>query len=445
MATMVATETKGLFQRGSRWWIRWVRSPLSRQARALSTGTDNPELAGAIAAMVQAWSDDGSERQREWLDRAVRGEVSLLELYTRAKRGELDALGAELRAAARERDLDAVVEEWIAQDLATRKDCRARTLAEYQRYVRYFIPAGARFPASRLTEQYVRDRLAALRGARADASRAVSGGTQRNYLVGLQQFVRYALRRHVLADDPLAFAFGKHGWAAKRRARAVYYEFPVIRSVLAHVEDAEARAALALIFGSGIECGGLLNQRRMHIRDTMPDGRGTVIVPGRDSSRSHDDRKNEFRSERTIFVDAWAWAIVKPYVDALPSLPRAPLWSWSPATKGKRLREIFYRAQVAAGVLEEPPRSARGNPRWDAVQPHTLHDARHSYCVNRSLGLDGEPARSAAFCAAQLGHSTEQMVHTIYKKAGIEERVRTLQLAEAMRQAASAVPVAVAW
>jgi hypothetical protein len=248
--------------------------------------------------------------------------------------------------------------------------------------------------------------------------------------------VNYALKEDAITVDPLRFAGGKRGWGGKRRVRRVYHEYPTVRKIMEKVSDAECFACLAMIFGSGIELGGVLDQKRMHIGETLADGRGTIIVPGRDSSVSKEDRKNvEFRSERTIFVDKWAWDILKPYVDSLKLLPRAKLWSWSAKTKGRKLRETFYRAQVESGYLEEPPRSAKGNPRWDEVQPHTLHDARHSYCINRSLGLDGETPRSAGFCAHQLGHGSEQMVHAVYKKAGVEERVATLQLAAAMEEA----------
>lgn len=435
---MSELDTTGLYKNGNRWWIRRVRSPVTGEAKHLSTGTDDAALAVLVRDSVREWSTNGSEKQREWIDRAVKGEVKLLDLYNRGKRGELDELAQQLKratAAARDRDLSALVTVWEEKDLATREDCRERTKNEYVRQVRYFIPAGAAFPASKLEEQYVRDMLKALKGARHDDTAKVQGGTMRNYLVALTQFVQYALRVEVLTVDPLRFAFGKKGWAAKRRARSVYYEFSRVRDVLAKVQDREAHAALALIFGSGIELGGLLEQKRLHIGDTLADGRGTIKVPGKDSGISRTDRKNAFRSERTIFVDAWAWKIVKPYVDTLKLMPKAPVWSWKATTKGKQLRDIFYRAQVAAEFIDEPARTKKGNPRWNTVGPHTLHDARHSYCINRSLGLDGEAPRSAGFCASQLGHASEQMVNSVYKKANIEDRVRTLQMAAALDEA----------
>lgn len=428
----------GLYKNGSRWWIRLVRSPISGVSKALSTGTEDIALAALVRDEVRSMCE-GSEKQREWIDRAVSGEVKLLDLYNRAKRGELTELGEQLKAAKTQKnevDLDQVVTDWVEKDLNTREDCKDFTKECYEKQVRYFIPAGTRFPRAKLTEQYVRDMLKALKGAAADKTRNASGGTKRNYLVGLQQFVAYALRKEVLTVDPLRFAFGKHGWAPKRRARSVYHEYPRVRQIIAKVNDTEAHAALAMIFGSGIELGGLLDQKAMHIGDTLPDGRGKIIVPGQDSSLSGGDRKNDFRSERTIIVDKWAWEIVLPYVKSLRKLPKTQLWSWKKTTKGKRLRDIFYRAQIAAGFIEEPERTAKGNMKWNTVQPHTLHDARHSYCINRSLGLDGEPPRSAGFCSRQLGHASEQMVISIYKKAGIEDQVRTLEMKAAMEEAA---------
>lgn len=435
---------KGLFQRPgtSKWWIAGVRSPIdSTLTKHLSAGTDDLALANKVLLLVRNWCSNGSEKQREWIDRALRDPkaVKLIDLYNAAHRGELETFGGRLKAAsvaALDSDLSIVVDDWIEKDLGTRADVRAFTKECYIKQVRYFIPEGQRLPKTKFTEQYVRDMLKAMTGARGDKTKKVKGGTQRNYIVGLSQFVRYALRNGVLTVDPLAFAGGKHGWAAKRRARSTYHEYPRVREIIKRVWDREAHAALALIFGSGIELGGLLVQKRMHIGETLPDGRGTIVVPGQDSALDRSDRKNaDYRSERTIFVDAWAWKIVKPYVDSLNKLGRAPLWTWKPTTKGKQLRDKFYRAQVAAGFIEEPALTGKGNPMWDAVQPHTLHDARHSYCINRSLGLDGEPARSAGFCASQLGHGSEQMVIMIYKKAKIEDRVRTLQLAAAMEEA----------
>lgn len=441
----------GLYKRGAVWWIALVRSPIEPALyKPLSTGTGDDALACRIRDTMRDWRENGSERQREWLHRAITEPrvVKLLDLYAASKRDGLETFGKALNAAKAEKgegDLDALVGDWIEKDLKTREDCREFTKACYIKQVRFFIPEGVRFPKAKLTEQYVRDRLLALTGARADKARKVSGGTQRNYIVGLSQFVRYALRVEVLTVDPLRFSGGKHGWAAKRRARSVYHEFPAVQSILNHMRDVEAHAAMALIFGSGMELGGLLEMKRLHIGETLADGRGTVKVPGKDSSLTGSDRKNDFRSERTIFVDAWAWKIVKPYVDSLRKLPRTQLWSWSTGTKGKPLRDKFYRAQVAAGFIEEPPikrkkMKSRGEsplsyPLWHMVNPHTIHDARHSYCINRSLGLDGEPPRSAGFCASQLGHGSEQMVHTVYKKAKIEDRVRTLQLAAAMEEA----------
>ena len=55
--------------------------------------------------------------------------------------------------------------------------------------------------------------------------------------------------------------------------------------------------------------------------------------------------------------------------------------------------------------------------------------------ASSSTNCCGETPRSAGFCAHQLGHGSEQMVHAVYKKAGVEERVATLQLAAAMEEA----------
>lgn len=439
---------RGLYQRGNVWWIARVRSPIDPALyKPLTTGTSNAVLACSIRDMAGEWRENGSERQREWLHRALTEPrtVRLLDLYNASKRDGLEVFAKAIDAAkadARDGDLDQLVTEWIENDLMKRKKLRERTRADYVRQARYFIPDGRRFPKSKLTEQYVRDRLAQLTGARHDDAADVRGGTQRNYLVGLSQFVNYAMRVRVLPlnDNPLAFAGGQNGWAPSRHTRSTYYDYPDVRAILAQMEQhPEAHAAMAMIFGSGIELGGVNDQKRMHLGETLDDGRGVIKVPGADSGVSKSDRKDKagksYRSERTIFVDAWAWAIVRPFADTRAYLPKTPLWSWHEDPTAKPLRDAFYRAQVAAGYIDEPPKTASRKPKWSAVQVHTIHDARHSFCVNRSLGADGEPPRSAAYCAMQLGHGSEQMVHTVYKKAGIEERVRTLQTAELLKEA----------
>jgi integrase len=225
-----------------------------------------------------------------------------------------------------------------------------------------------------------------------------------------------------LTEDP----FDDTAWLPNNGSpRSTFYEHDQVKHVLDQLEG-EDKAAVALIFGSGIELGALLAMKRAHVGS---DSERTIVAPG---------TKNEFREERTIFVDEWAWKIFYPHAKSIIS-PRAPLWSYNPGTGGKDLRETFYWAQVRAGLIDEPAKNPKtGKLLWGQVKPHTLHDARHSYCINRSLGLDGEEPQDAAFCANQLGHADEQMVLKIYKKANVKERLRLIQLRRSQQRAAKA-------
>jgi integrase len=99
------------------------------------------------------------------------------------------------------------------------------------------------------------------------------------------------------------------------------------------------------------------------------------------------------------------------------------------------LRKTFYRAQVRAGLCEEPATSEKGYEQWDDVDVHTLHDCRHTFAVCRGLGLDGEPTQGNEYLANQLGHVDEVMVNRVYKNLSPARRRQLLAEAEKMRRA----------
>ena len=217
-----------------------------------------------------------------------------------------------------------------------------------------------------------------------------------------------------LTDNP----FEDEEWIPSNNPpRSKYWDHETRKLVLSKMEDEELRVAATLILGTGIELGPLPEMTASAINSDR-----TVFVQG---------TKNDSRRDRTVFVDRWAWKVVQGY--AKNFLPRAKLFPT--IGDGKRLREAFYCAQLAAGLIDKPKVSPSGKKLWKAVSPHTLHDARHTYCYCRLLGLDGEPRESTKFCAHQLGHGSEQMVNQIYGKANLEERIRQLAAEEMRRQA----------
>jgi integrase len=424
MAKREVTPVAGLYKNGTRWWVRTVRAPLVGTTKSLSTGTTDTARANRIKALVDEFATNPT--QYEWLSLAVAGEVSLDQLYTHHAAGTLATLREQLKAAKAsdaDADLDPIVTKWEKEHLAT-LGISQTSKDNYLRQVRKLIPAGVRFPASKFNEDTLKATLAGLTGARHDREAVLSGGAKRRHVVAWQLFYKYARKRGPIFQNP----FEDADWIpANGSPRSTFYEFDKVQKVLQYLEG-EDKVAAALVFGSGIELGALLNMKGAHIGSTLEDGRGMIVAPG---------SKNEHREDRSIFVDAWAWKIITPHTDTI--LPRGSLWSYNPKNGGKELRDAFYNAQVRAGFIDAPTKNpATGKELWGRVKPHTIHDARHSYCINRSLGLDGEEAQDAAFCANQLGHADETMVLKIYKKANVKERLRLIQQQQIRKAATKA-------
>src|SRR5581483_5758831 len=252
-----------------------------------------------------------------------------------------------------------------------------------------------------------------------------AASTRRNYLVAWRLFYKYLRRQVPNLPNPFEYA---EEWAPDAPSpRSTYWEHSTVRQVLDRMSG-EARIAMTLIFGSGMELGAALAMTGADVgRVDAATRRCMVIAHG---------TKNSSRTDRTIFVDAWATPVVQEHARLL--LPSAPLWR---SLTGDSLRDAFYAAQVASGLVLEPPRSATTAAKlWGEVRGlHTIHDARHTFCVNRLLGLDGESRESIKYCSMQLGHADEQMVMRIYSKANLAERLRLIELADARAEGARAV------
>lgn len=404
----VEARESGLYKNGSRWWLSRVRSPLSNTAKPLSTGTKELSRANTVKRTVDALLEN--RQQWEWLELAVTGELTLDTITNHFSAGTLHLLREERAQLARQRaepDLDPIVTQWIKEHVEVR-DISARMKETYARQIRTLIPAGVAFPASQFTEDTLKAKLASISGARHDRTAKITGGSRRRYVVAWQLFYKFARRRVKDLPNP----FEDTEWLPRNGdARAMAYEHDKVLKVLEQL-DGEDKAAIALMFGSGIELGALLTMRRGDVNEREK----TIIAHG---------TKNEFRKLRAIFVREWAWKIFWAHAETFVS-PRASLWTFGAGGAGA-LRERFYWAQVRAGLIDEPQASeATGKLRWGRVSPHTLHDCRHSLCVNAGLGLDGEDAWDTETLAHQLGHRDEQMVIGVYKRTNIRERQRRL-------------------
>ncbi len=400
----VIAREPGLYKNGRLWWVRTVRDPATGDSCSLSTGTADLRRANQIKQMVDLFHETPRNDHHYWLGMLVRKRVTLEELYLHWESHELHMLRLQIEARGGP-DLDELAERWITTHLPT-LDVTEKSKSEYARHVRYFVPKGERFPVAKLTADYIQTKLTEIIGARHDRTLAANNSTRRQYLSSLRAFVQYLRKKVEGFVDPLPDV----PWPKKVGGRMVYYEYPKVRAILEQIANPEHRAALALLFGTGMELGALM---AMTGADVGSPAERTVVAHG---------TKNNFREDRTIFVDQWAWDVFYPHASTV--LPKAAMWSFTPF----ELRNAFYQAQVACGLIEKPIRTAQKNFYWASVKPHTLHDCRHSYCVNRSLGLDGEPARDTSFLSAQLGHADETMVLRIYKKLNISERLRLSQM-----------------
>jgi integrase len=416
---------KGLYQNGRLWWIR-VKCPVTGAVVPRSTGQSELPAANDRARFLRTAAEIPA--LHEFLARIVRGDATLNEVYLAHAAGRLHILWGQIVAkqeAEADADLSPWVDRWEREHLAAR-DITELQRATYVRQVRRLIPEGAPFPKSRLTEDFVKAALLGLTDER--MHRPASPSTKRRHVVAWQLFVKFARKRVPLAVNPFEDA---DDWIPRNSApRSTFWDHATVRDVLDRMEG-EARVMMTLVFGTGLELGAVLGLEGRHVSRT---GEQLITVPS--------DLKNRYRDDRTVFVSDWAWPTVRDHAASV--LPRASLWASFPEGRaGEQVREAFYAAQVAAGVTNEPPRSPKtGKKLWAEVAPHTIHDARHTYCLTKLLGLDGEPRQDLKFCAGQLGHADEQMVMRIYSKANVRERLKLIELRDARNQGKGAANAA---
>ncbi len=379
--------TTGLWKNGALYWMRVKNSTGAVTPR--STGTSDVKLAARVRDMVYALVD--VRPMWDLLDAAAAGEIKLIDLYNAYSAGDTSNFRKSRAERTDDPNIEPLVQKWYDEHLAARSITQ-ESRDNYCRQVRLLIPAGVRFPRSQFSEDYIKAFLLGLK---------VTGSTKLRIVAALKLFGKYARKRAKPMEDP----FEDADWLPKNNpSRLVWWDHETRIAVLAKIENPEFRHALALMLGSGIELGALV---AMTVNDINSDQ--TIVARG---------TKNESRRNRTIMVDDWAWQMQFP--DYSP--PKKGLMFPGIDADGGNLREAFYEAQQALGLIEAPERAPKTGKRlWKAVGAHTLHDSRHTYAVCRSLGLDGEPEQNAKFCAHQLGHANELMVLRIYGKVNLDE------------------------
>jgi hypothetical protein len=424
-----AVREQGLYLNGKRWWVRSVRSPLTGVVRPLSTGTDDLSRANTVARAVRGLTEN--RNLWPWLDLAVKGEVSLDTLTTHFSastlhqlRAERDAVTATQDASAADPDIEPWVKRWDEEHQSVRVATGAITQERRElalRYVRAFIPEGVPFRRSQFSEEEIKRRMAALRNPKNGLP--LAGATLRKYVDALQLFYKFVRKPHraAITVNP----FDDADWVpANSDPRAVAWELTQAEATLDHIDDAEAKAFCALALGAGVELGGILALKG---RDVGPGGGESgrwVTVHATTKG------KNTSREQRKVFVRKWAWDRFIGYARSIA--PTASLWvKIKPVNRGRDVRDVFYKAQMAAGLIDAPPvNKATGKRLWKSVNPHHIHDARHTYINITALGLDGERRLSPKEQSHNLGHADETMVIKIYGKLGLEQRVRLIELAE---------------
>jgi integrase len=348
-----------MFKRRAIFYLH-VPTPDGRHVQK-STGTTNKTLAGRMHRMVRDLRDT-----RDWaaLGLVTSGSVSLGQLY--------DAhAGNGLPAFVREQSSPAwadLVDAWLRT-----LDVRATTRTMYEMQVRAVLPDGARVAA--ITTGAIRDGLAAL---------DVQPTTRRNYLAAVQSFAGYLVAHDLLPDDPTADQ-RKLPRPKKGKPRTVWMTRAEDER-LCLAAPSPYREYFALVHGTGAERNAALAMTRADV-DLE---RAEVRIPG---------TKTATRDRRGIPVDAWAWAILAPYVR---TVLRGPLF---PSLSKWLVNMAHVEARTAAGL--------------DGYQ---LRDARHSVAI-RWLVEDGVPIWEVA---ERLGHADMSMAVKVYTKTVLRDAAQRL-------------------
>lgn len=326
-----------------------------------TTGTSDKTLAGRMYRMVKELHD-----KREW---AALGLVSTKTLPL----GRIyDAFAAKrLPAFVREQASprwDTLLDPWLAT-----LDIMPASRVMYKMQVTALLPEGD--TVANITTGGIRDALAAL---------PVSAATKRNYLVAVQSFCGYLVSRDILPTDPTEDA-RKLPRPKKGKPRTMWMTRAEDER-LCLAAPSPYREYFALVHGTGAERNAALAMTRADV-DLQ---HGVCRIPG---------TKTTTRDRTGIPIDAWALAMLAPYVKAVLAGPLFPTLSRS------KVNRMHVTARTAAGL-----------PGYE------LRDARHSVAI-RWLVQDGVPMWDVA---ERLGHANMGMALKVYTKTVLREAARRL-------------------
>lgn len=325
------------------------------------SGTTHHSVAKAVYRMVQELKE-----KRDWaaLSLVTSGAVTLGRLYDAYADGKLAAFVREQSSPPWATLLDA----WLAA-----VDLRTATRTMYRMQVEAVLPAGG--TVASITTGAIRDGLAAL---------AVSPATRRNYLAAVQSFCGYLVAHDLLPSDPTADT-RKLPRPKKGKPRTVWMTRAEDER-LCLAAPSPLREYFALVHGTGAERNAALAMTRADVDLTD----STCRIPG---------TKTDTRDRRGVPIDAWALAILRPYVTQVLRGPLFPTLS---------------RWQVNRG--HEDARTAAG------LAGYQLRDARHSVAI-RWLVQDQVPIWEVA---ERLGHADMQMAIKVYTKTVLRDAAKRL-------------------
>lgn len=191
---------------------------------------------------------------------------------------------------------------------------------------------------------------------------------RRQYGITVRKLLRWCVAQGHLADVPAI------PLAPNAPPRDQWLDLPDVLRVLDATTHPVARAALAIMYGGGVEVQAVckLRARDCDMAQRMVHARGT---------------KNQFR-DRQAFVESWAWAYIAPVLQScLPDALVAPISH----------KMLWTRHRQALKACHLPLL--------------TLHDSRHSWAV-RAVKR-GMPLQ---LVASNLGHHDATMVLSVYGK-----------------------------
>jgi integrase len=322
--------------------------------KQLSTGTPRKALAQRIAAM---WESLAVE-YRAWdlLEHVLTGRMkigTLFDLWTGTRYNPV-----EMRLRLADRDLDPLVEDWIA--VYRRKHPDTDSPEHALAHVGFLLPEGSKRLVSEVTTEWLTERLYAYPG---------KPGTLKKVHSSWSVFLGYCTKvRGLFTANPMLAVEPP----SVRRAPVQFYELHAVERIVNAQPTPACRALLAFLYGSATEVSVALALTR----SDLDPARREVRAAG---TKAH-------TRDRVSLVADWAWPMVWGY--AKTHLPTARLWSFTRWTVSDWQRATALKLGLA---------------------PLPLKNARHHWAV-RMLRA-GTPV---AIVQRQLGHATAKLTLDTY-------------------------------